>query len=169
MASKASVDSFTNRLIGDLTMSAANTWTDTPVEIGVSLFQQVALLVNRVEFRPALSTLAELAAAGDSLTMMFTSYDPASMPALTDPRIYLYKCIETRGAATTLIESPLVLDLADLPGGGILIPPRPLYFGVISAGFAAAATVAFQLYYTVKELSKEDYLELIQSSLNAAL
>jgi len=67
-------------------------------------------------------------------------------------------------AATGIIrEDPFIVDFSTLPGGGLIVPPNPLFLGVQGSGEAAAAQVMTRLYYTNYELSPDEYWELVEA------
>lgn len=54
------------------------------------------------------------------------------------------------------------LDWTSLPGGGILIPADRLYLAAQCDDVDAEVTITSRLWYTVTELTAQDYLELVE-------
>lgn len=54
------------------------------------------------------------------------------------------------------------LDWTNLPGGGILIPADRLYLAAQCDDVDAVVTITSRIWYTVVELTAQDYLELVE-------
>lgn len=67
------------------------------------------------------------------------------------------------GASGIVFEDPLVGDFTTMPGGGLLIAPRPLYVAVDSDSVANTPEVIFRMYFTILELKTDEYFELLES------
>lgn len=160
-------DNFPSVLIEDITMSAANTLTFSEVQVGLNLFDKVGLIMHRIEYFFGLATYDELAANADFVQIALTSSN--SLGSLgSNERALIDKleidCIASGAPANlNIIQAPFVKDWSGLPGGGLLIPPKPLYVGMTSVGFAAAGTGYARMYFTLKKLSDADYLELVET------
>lgn len=55
------------------------------------------------------------------------------------------------------------IDWTNLPGGGILIPADRLYLAASTDDVDAICTFTCRLWYTVVELTAQDYLELVEA------
>jgi len=60
-----------------------------------------------------------------------------------------------------LHQLPFVRDFSGLPGGGLIIAPRPLFVAVKGNSLATAVTASLRAYFTVINLSADEYLELV--------
>lgn len=167
-AAKSSVkDKYANMLEQTLTMSATDTLTFVELDLGLNLFQKVALLINRIEYEVPLSAIQSLAQNTDSWTVGLSSDNTIagldfSTRALIDMTEIMVQASGTPAAAN-MYQFPLVRDYADLPGGGLLIAPRPLYLGLETTGFAAASAVTMRMYFTILQLKPDEYFELLES------
>lgn len=171
MPAKVKVDQYANRAFISITMSAANTLTFEQIRFGVGLFQGIALVLHRIEWHPGVASLQEVVAAADIMKLAVTNRDDLTSIAAQSQNVLVRKVLSIRlvGAIVSMLsdEIPYVSDFSDLPGGGLIIPPNPLFLAMDTAGFAAAGTLEVVMYYTFKALSDADYLELIQSLIPA--
>lgn len=168
---KKRLDVYPNRLIKNVTMGAANTLTFEQIRFGVGLFSGVALIIHRVEYFPALATVRELVAVADNLQFGLSnrsdlnSLNPINLNILDHNRIV--PMMVGAVVSLSLEHYPVVKDFSVLPGGGLIIPTNPLFLGIMSTGFTGAAEVDIVLYYTFKQMTDSDYLELVQGMLPA--
>lgn len=170
MPTKSGTDKYANAATITLTESAANTLTYKKLETGIALFEKVAWLIARIEYFFAFA-ITDFNGAGDTLgvalctTNIRTSILTTS--AFSDPAIIDLISISRYdlGAAASgfLYEKPFVKDFSTLPGGGLLIPPSPLFGAIEGTGLAAATTTLVKLWYTLVELTPDDYWELVES------
>jgi hypothetical protein len=65
------------------------------------------------------------------------------------------------------IGTPVLKDFSTLPGGGLIIPTAPLYVAMSSSGLASVGIMDVIMYYTFKQMSDADYIELVQGMLPA--
>jgi hypothetical protein len=154
---------YSNRAYGEVTMSAANTLTFAAIQMAVGMFQGIAMLIHRINWRPAITTMREMIAATDSLQFAITSSNRlTSIVDVSEPAIIDQMHFIGIGANTALEKEPYVTDWSQLPGGGKLIPANPLFIAANSGGFGAAGTVRAEILFTFVSLADRDYLELIQ-------
>jgi hypothetical protein len=168
MAVKGKNDQFANYAVISNTESAANTLTFKKLETGISLSEKVAWVVNRAEYflsEAAIPTLFngtnDTLNFGLSVSSSFTVITPAEATIIDFNTI-------TRldfGAAASgwMIQRPWVKDFSNLPGGGILVPPVPLYAYSMGTGLASASVMVTRLYYTLLQLSVDQYWELVET------
>jgi hypothetical protein len=163
-------DIYTSKIGNLVTMTGADVLTFGTIDFGISIFQNLGILVQCIEVLPYNAAFRELAAVTDAFFWALTNSN-----ALTDifidgdPRIYLSGAIAAMGADTTPYQRPIRYDFTNFSGGGVLVPPRPLYWGLDTAGYAAAASSYFRLWYRTVELSQAEYLELVQSVIGAGM
>jgi hypothetical protein len=170
MPARDRVDQYANRALETVIMSAANTETFEQVRFGVGIFQGVALVIHRVEYHPTAGTLHEIIANADFFDMALTNRDDLTNLDPTNQNVIVHKGVHVRVVSAVGVISdhiPLISDFSTLPGGGLIIPANPLYVALDSAGFAAAGTCRFVIYYTFKQLKDADYIELVQGMLPA--
>lgn len=163
----ATDDKFANYAIISVVESAANTLTFKKLETGISLNEKVAWILNRVEYVVALVQAAEFNADGDSLYYGLSVSNSFSSPGITENTIIDYNAV-TRvdlGAAAVgmFIDRVKVKDFSSLPGGGILVPPTPLYLYAKGDSLVSANQVTARLHYTLKTLKVDEYWELVEA------
>lgn len=160
-------DQYTNIVFSTVTMSAADTLTFNEVVMGLSLYQKVGLLIHRLEYSMesagwnALVSNADIVqlAVTTSNNMSTISQDIRSVVDTMD-----FKAWASGTPANTLIANqPYVHDFTGLPGGGILIPPRPLYVGMDSAGIGSALDGYIRMFFTVQTLKDSEFFELLET------
>lgn len=167
-ARKGKTDQFANVAFGDVLMSAANTLTFEQIQMAVGLFQGIAMVIHRVLWLPTATSVRELVAATDTLTLAITTTNRlSSISDITDPAIIAYLSLVGIGANTEPIKLPLESDFTSLPGGGKIVAANPLYIGMNTAGAAAASRTRCQLDFTFLTLADRDYLELLQAQFPA--
>lgn len=159
-------DTYANKFFGTVTESAANTLTFSEIQTNVNIFDKVAWILHRMEwFLGEATGIGLLVANGDRIACALTSSDKITDLDLDNPSVVdLYKVERVDyGAAANMHrwEMPIIRDFTNLPGGGIIIAPRPLYVAAEGASLAAASTVSVRGYFTQKQLTPDEYLELI--------
>lgn len=158
-------DKYANQAVITVTESAANTLTFKKLETGISLFEKQAWLISRVNY--FISGIAQFNTSADALAMAITTTDQLTSLTLTNAAIldflYLLRVDLGTAASGMFLPMPLVSDMSGLAGGGLLVPPNPLYLGAVGTGLAAAVSVTAKFYYTTIELKAEEYWELVES------
>ena len=160
-------DEFANVIAYDLTLSAANTLTFSEIIIGLNIYDKVALVIHRFEFEPKEAALNEMTAAGDSIAGALVSSNQIS--GLTPDNIEvidrrkIFRLDMGTAGSGQILEQPITSDFSEMPGGGLLVPPKPLYWAGDSTGLASAAGMILRLYFTIKQLSDAQYLELLET------
>lgn len=165
-------ESFANMAVITLTESAANTLTYAKLETGIALFEKVAWLISRLEFLLQTRDTTNFAANDDAVLWALLATNTlttlASGNTIINPAVIYGQRIKRidMGAAASgnFFVDPQIIDFSTLPGGGILVPPNPLY-GAIQGSAAPAAMVGYlRIYYTNYQLSSaDDYWELVES------
>lgn len=167
MAKVAMGDNFTSQAVFNVTESAANTLTFEKLETGLSVYDKIGWVIQRIEWRLSSAVPALFNSAGDTLSMGLTITN--SLTSLGDENpacLTIKRLLRTDyGAAATGIFMPMdyVTDFTTLSGGGILTLPNPLYMGLQGGGLSGAATVVTRIYFKAIELSDTDYFNLVQS------
>lgn len=166
MAKVGGGDQFANLAVIKVVESAANTLTFKKLETGISLFEKIAWIIQRVEYySQILATVFD--GTGDKLTVALTSTDQLTSLAFENNALIDHLSIQRSdwGAAATAIlqMQPLVKDFTNLSGGGIIVPPNPLYLGAVGSGLLAATTSWCRIYYRTIELTPDQYWELVEA------
>jgi hypothetical protein len=164
-AKKGKKDTFSNIAYATVTQSGVNTLTFAQINMGVGLFQGVALLLHRILWYPFAAALREIVASTDSMDMaLVTSNRLTAIYDVLDPSVISVRRLIAIAATVAPYDIPLVSDFTSLPGGGKLIAANPLWIACGSAGFGAAAQIRAQLDFTFLTLSDAEYLELLQAT-----
>lgn len=157
-------ESFANKFYGTVTESAANTLTFAEIQTNVDVFAKIAWVLHRLEwnFQVAVGTMFQ--GNADRVRMAITSSDNITDLELDNPAVIDRADIEMRESTAvgfSFFYRPFIRDFASLPGGGIIMAPRPLFVGVHGVSLVAAATVEVRGYFTKRDLTADEYLELV--------
>lgn len=163
---KAATDTFANLAVITVTESAANTLTFKKLETGISLFEKLAWVIHRVEYFFDVNA-TQFNATGDALTIALTATDQiAALTATNQSCLDICEVLRLdwgTAATESTVLRPWVRDFTDLPGGGIIVPPNPLYLAAKGTSLVAASSTTARLYYTNYQLTPDQYWELVES------
>lgn len=161
---KAMMDKYSNLAYGLVTMSAANTLTYSQIQMGVGLFQGIAMVLHRVRWWPTPAALREMATGGDSMHCAITTSNRLTeITDVNEPAVIASYGWVGVGANVEPQIRPVFSEFTSLPGGGKLIPANPLWIAMVSQGFVAAGAMRAHLEFSFVELGSDEYLELLQS------
>lgn len=167
MRPKPSTSTFCTQAVIEVTESAANTLTMEKLETGLSIYDKVGWVLNRVEYRLGSGVPALFNASGDYLQMALVMSNQLTALNDNDPAIYtnlmLYRVDIGAAASGSIMTNVYAQDFAALPGGGLLILPNPLYLAVKGTGLTGASSVVARIYYTPMEMADQDFTNLIQA------
>lgn len=166
MAAKSSVsDAYANKFYGTVVESAANTLTFAEIQTNVDVFSKIAWVLHRLEWYVPAATRGLVSANDDVISMALCSSNGLTSLALNLPGVVDLMELQdmTAGAPANfqLVTAPLIRDFTGMPGGGLIIAPRPLYIAVKGVSLATACTVSVRGYFTVRQLSAEEYIDLV--------
>lgn len=159
-----SQDLYANILYDSVTESAANTLTFEAVDIGLNIFDKVGLKISRIEYHGWQSQLAagtDRAEFGLSASNNWTTPDVAESSMIDYSRMTV-QAIGTPATAV-IFQEPWIKDWSNLPQGGLLIAPKPLYLWAKGTALAAAMTIKARIFFTVIAMKPEEYFELLES------
>lgn len=160
-------DVYSNVIKKAVTMSAANTLTFEEIEIGLNLFDKVGLVIHRVAYEVGRASYLLLEGEGDDIAMAITLSNSVSSISPTERSTVDYERYQSIAYGTPANaetkKMPEIHDLSGLPGGGLLIPPKPLYLAMTSTSLASACTGTVNIYFTIKQLKDADYFELLET------
>lgn len=166
MAVKKSTDRFANIASVAVTESASNTFTSRKYDFPFSIQDKMALIISRIEYwwdgLPNLGASGDRSVAGLAAASSLVDITDQSDPSLIDSTRVLRLDHGTAGSAI-LVWQPMIKDFSDLPGGGILVAPSPLYAVIKSTNADAAMSCIVKLFYTYTELSTDEYWQLVES------
>lgn len=160
MAKTTQTDKYANYLIASVTETAANTLTFQQMPQVTSLMEKKAFLLNRVEYNIPLATVV---AAGDRLFFGLSLSDRWTDPSPLEPSMIDFRERFAIGAVVEQYSNPIISDLSDLPGGGLLIPTRPLFLFAKGLNLGAACLVVCRVFFTVLDLTPQDYWDLVEA------
>jgi len=167
MAVKTSKDIYANMAYLGVLETAANTLTFAKLQIAYPslLDRKYGLLINRCDIEFA--GLSGLDATSDAVECAITVSDGISSLSLQNPEVLIReKLIRWDiGAAASgfFFHLPITRDFSTMPGGGILVPADRLFIAVKGTTAGNAMNAYMRLYYTIIELSAEDYWQLVES------
>lgn len=163
-------------ITASITMSAANTFTETTIATPVS---RIATRKGKAMVLELLKTYWDLpvkdnnyAAGGESsLVTADLSVSPAAGLAVSSPLILSVVNKEYRGAFTaagtysSVQVEPVVVDFTDGAGHGVLIGTDQIFIGLTTTNFAGAGSCTCRILYRFKEVSVEEYIGIVQSQI----
>ena len=161
-------DLFVNAAAINVTMSAADTLTFNQFESSVQLFEKVAWVVHRIEYSVDTGTIGAMTATTDwvwvGITSSNTITDMHSNTRGVLDQFRWYRFDAGTAANYCVFEHPVIHDFSSLPGGGLIVPPEPLFAGMDTQGLGAAGVCRVRVYFTHKVLPAADYWELIEAT-----
>ena len=166
MATKAKIDTFANVAAIRVEESSASTQTTFKFAFPFSIMDKMALIISRIEYW--FSNPEVLVGAGDIVYMgltaaaTLTTISSQSDPLLIDSISFKYMAMGTPATAKILTQ-PYIKDFSNIPGGGFLVAPSPLYALVQASSTATAAAGWIKMFYTYTELSTDEYWQLVES------
>lgn len=167
MANEVKTDQFANQAVIRCTETGANTLTFQKLETGISLFDKVAWVISRLEYLVSVADFGYFNSTVDSLAFGLSTVNTLTTLDITNSAIFDYNFITRLDLGTAasgmMLTQPFIKDFSQLAGGGIIVPPTPLYLGVVGAGLSAAATIVCKMYYTNLPLKPEQYWELVEA------
>lgn len=159
------MDKFSNLMYGTVTESAASTLTFAEINTNVSVWEKRAFVLHRLEWyiSPAFLT-TNILDGGDIIDVALTNSQQITALTRDNPAVIDSMTIGLKYASAVggeLVIQPMARDFTGLPGGGLLIAPRPLFLGLKCTAIANPCTVTLRARFTVLELSADEYLELV--------
>jgi hypothetical protein len=158
-------DEFPNLLVQALTASASNTITFGEINIGLNIFDKIGILIQRLEMD--MVDISLMTATGDQYIGGIVSSNNLTSLNIDQAEVIHQVALERldsgTAASAVIQQKPAVTDFSNLKGGGLLVPPKPLYFAVHASGLASANTVRFRMYFILHSLTDANYLELLET------
>lgn len=153
-------------------MSAANTYTQKTINLPINPAATVSgsgknAKVRVMEFlKVFFDMLPDTLAEDASMNMQLTWKSQAALISPTEPQNYIalvkqdFQLI-TSGAI--VLVSPIVVDLTDGSGNGILVAVPQIYLGMITAGQSAAINGSCKILYRYVDVDLTEYIGIVQS------
>lgn len=146
----------------DITMSAANTFTELDIATGVSSVGGFGLRVTDVIFD--IADVITINAAGAHINLQVNREARTSLADITNPRLIGKTRLNWVGvspaAGGSLVQLPLDLTLME---GEQLVVDDTLYVHMHTAGFTAALRAVGRIYYEQVSLTELDILRIRQA------
>lgn len=161
---KETKDKFANKLYGSCTESAAGTLTFNEIQTNVDVFSKRAWVLHRLEWYIPVATRLLFVDGSDYIDCALVSSSSISSLELDNPAVIdLWEIQMYYGSnvGKGYIDMPMIRNFESLPGGGLIITPRPLFTAVKATSMATPVTVECRGYFTSLELSADEYLELV--------
>ena len=160
-------DKFVNKAYADVVESSANTLTFKEIQTGLAMFEKIAWVVHRIRWYPVIATVLELNAETDYVNFALVGNNKMTSLAIGDQACYdlmtLMCSLTAAGVSSEIVRLPYVADFSNLPGKGLIIPPRPLYVAIQGSGMAAPAQVRVVIEFTHLQMKGDEYWELVEA------
>jgi len=167
----ATKDQYANRFNVHVAEASVGVPSFVEVPTYASAFSKEAFVIHRLEYWIQNSHFNQLVADADRIMMALTTANHYTTlnaaAAFPDPGIVdlcevFSHLIGT--AANALIQTfPIIKDFTNLPGGGLIVPARPIFVGVMSSGVATGISIDVRGYFTKLELKDNEFLELLDA------
>jgi len=159
-------DEFCAMVYASCLQSGANTLTFTKLETGYGTLDKSAWNIRRIEYYLSATDLDKLLTSADGISMALTTSALVSALSLSSAAVLdLFQLqLYYSAAAMQLIEMPFIRDFTNLPGGGKLCLPNPLYLAVNSTSLATAVTAYMRISFTVQPLEDNQWVELVEQT-----
>lgn len=166
MATKKATDLWAQIAAVQVTEASAGTAAYTKFNFPFSIMDKMGIIISRIEY--IFSSLTQLNSGGDYVLMgLAVANTVASLLAANDPQILDTHRVDRydfgTAASAAFRDSPVVRDFSQLPGGGLLVAPNPLYGVIISSGASGVMGGWVRMYYTYTELATDEYWQLVES------
>lgn len=169
MATKAKrnvPDEFSNIVYTSVTESVANTLTFQQIQTGYGSLQKTGWIISRLEYYLTAADLNKIAAADDVLQIALTTSNLLTDLSLANASVIDLFQLEKLSATEVgfgFMPQPMARDFSDLPGGGRLVLPYPLYLAAKGTSLGSATSPAVRIFFTERELGPDEWMELAQS------
>lgn len=165
MAKKV-IDQYANYAAILIQESSAATQTTAKFAFPFSIMDRMALIISRVEYwvpsYVALNTAQDIVYMGLTASSSVSNIANQADPLIIDSMSITRTDIGT-AASGLLTPGPFVKDFANLPGGGLLVAPSPLYAIIQGVGTTPAILAYIKMFYTYIELATDEYWQLVES------
>jgi hypothetical protein len=161
-------------LRGKVTMTASNTYTELaincPVLQSYGNERAVVLEILRVFFQ--LSAIEQIPVAAVRLEVHLADKTQTDLISIGDPGCIAVgdhgmtntgaRTVETLGSPIT-IRNPIVMELTDGKGNGILYGKNQIFLGITSTGMTSAKSAKVAILYRLKEVSAGELVGILNS------
>lgn len=158
-------DEFVNQAYLEVTESAPNTLTFSKLETGISIHEKVGWIICRIDYSMSLS-IGNFAAELDQIAFGLSTSNAIVAATLAQSAVIDFNSINRHDMGTAasgmFVTAPHQKDFSNLPGGGILVPPNPLFVWAKGTALTTEMNIQCRMFYTVKVLKLEDFWELVE-------
>lgn len=158
-------DNYSNQAYLAVTEATINTLAFNKLETAIAPFEKVAFLISRVNYDMALPA-ANFAATSDGILFGLCTSDQIASAGINNSAVVDRNSITRYDLGTAAsgfyFRTPIEKNFADLPGGGLLVPPNPLYIFAQGIALGSVMTVSARMFYTVIKLKLDDFWELVE-------
>lgn len=157
-------DSFANRIYATAIESVAGTLAFTEINTNTSVFDKQAFVLHRLEYYPRTEDINLMVSNADSIEYGLTASNNMTSLDMSNPAVidmHRIGCWFSTAVGHEALTQPFSRDFTGLPGGGLIIAPRPLYLAIQGISLAAVVQVKLRAYFTILEMSAEEYLDLV--------
>lgn len=164
MAQRAT-DRFANLAHVQVVESAAGTATYQELLTGISLGQGIGILIDQIEYFLGSGTIELLLAAGDEVSMGWTTSNAAGSLGYDQRRtihqanINAGTIVGTPASGAGIIAMPLVYQFFP----PLIVAAPRIYLATLGISLASVVTVDSRLYFRYTSLSPQEYLELAET------
>ncbi len=134
----------------------------------VSVFEKKAFLINRIEYVFDSGLILEMDEETDLVQFGLSTSDTFAVATVGTPQVIDYNffitLLQGAGVSSHIVKQPWVKDLSTLPGGGLLVPCRPIFLWMVTGGMSAPGELLARIYFTVVDLKAEEYWELVEAT-----
>lgn len=165
MATRLHQDKYANVARQAVTLSAANTETFAELITGISLGMGIGMLIDQIDYYINQSHIEKLLAAGDSLTMGWTTSSATGALGIDkSTTLHLMSIstgliIGTPASGSVTHKQPEIFQFFP----PIIIATPRLFLGGVSASLASAIGFNSRIYFRYIDLSTREYLELAEA------
>jgi len=166
---KTKGEQYVNLIAVQTVQTVINTYVRTELQIGLNMFDKYGFLIQRLEYDIGVNVLEQLTTVADNVVVGLVSASSVAATNFTmvNPDVLdiviLCPVVDAAPASRSIQRMPVVHDFSTLKGGGLLVPPRPLYAALYTTGFAHTVGIFTRVYFTLVPLSDSDYLELLET------
>jgi len=160
------LDDFANIFAGSLTESAAGTLTfSNKLEMGYSLGDNVGLILHRIDYHIPHANMEYLLDNGDYVQWGLATSNQISSPGFSGSNQIDYRELQrhkygTAASGWDMTQPIASSDFTNLPAGGVLIAPNPLYFHLKGVSLASPMTIYWRMYFTAVTLNDKGFREM---------
>ena len=161
------IDDFANIMSGSLTQSAVDTLTfSSRLEFGYSLSDNVGLVIHRIDYSFQQGFLKLLLDDSDRVVFGLVTSDQISSLVMYGSNVVdigevgLLKYGAAASGWLQELNPTAKHDYSDLPGGGLLVSPNPLFMAVHGVSIASVAVISYRIFYTAVTLNDRGFREL---------